>query len=183
MTDRSPRSDALSNRIRIVEAARTLIDSTATLRLNAVAKAAGVGQGTLYRHFPTREALLIELYRTDVELLVTAAHDLLARYDAVAAVSLWFDRVAEYARIKHGVLAALEPAAGHLLTAGSASSIVDAVTMMLDAGKSEGAIRDDIDAGDVLLLLGFLSRLEGPDAAEEAARGLRILLNGLRTRP
>ena len=182
MTDRSRRSDALNNRARIVEAARAIVDSTATLRLNAVAKAAGVGQGTLYRHFPTREALLIELYHSDVELLVTAAHDLLARYDADTALSKWFDRVAEYARIKRGVLAALQPTDAHTLTAGGAGSIGDAVTLMLSAGKAEGSIRDDIDARDVLLLLGFLSRLEGSDAAEGATRGLSVLLEGMRTR-
>src|SRR6476660_9765177 len=102
------RADATENRSRIIEAAQALITRQDELRLNEVAKRAGVGQGTLYRHFPTREDLLAEVYRHDVEELVAAAPLLLAEHDPVTALACWFDRVADYARVKRGVFAAVE---------------------------------------------------------------------------
>src|ERR1700675_465744 len=102
------RSDATENRGRIIDAAQALVISSDDLRLNEVAKRAGVGQGTLYRHFPTREDLLAEVYREDVDELVAAAPALLAEHEPLTALACWFDRVAGYARIKRGVFAAVE---------------------------------------------------------------------------
>ena len=70
----------------------------------AIAKRAGVGQGTLYRHFPARADLLAEVYRRDVDELVAAAPALLGEHEPIEALSRWFDRVADYARVKRGVL-------------------------------------------------------------------------------
>src|SRR3954453_19168821 len=94
------RADAQRNRERILQAARDLVHEPGELKLNAVAKACGIGQGTLYRHFPTREDLLAEVYRRDVEELVAAAPRLLATHQPLDALAAWFDRVAAYARVK-----------------------------------------------------------------------------------
>lgn len=179
MSERRTRADAVSNRARIVEVARELLTTSSDLAMNAVAKAAGVGQGTLYRNFPTREALLTEVYRADVERLVASAPELLAEHDAVTALRMWLDNVADYAQVKRGVLAALEPAPGHELAAGHTGPIGEAIEQLLAAGRDEGTLRADVDANDVLLLLGFLSR---PEASGRARHVLDLILDGLRVR-
>jgi AcrR family transcriptional regulator len=182
MTERKIRVDAAVNRARILAVAREQLDSTEDLRLNAVAKSAGVGQGTLYRHFPTREALLLEVYRADVAELVEAAQNLLAEHDAVTAIRRWLDRVAHYARVKRGVLAVLQPETGTELATSQAPRISEAIALLLEAGRKEGVIRDDIDEADVLALLAFLSRMPNTEAASRASHLLGVLLDGLRTR-
>lgn len=148
--------------------------------MNEIAKAAGVGQGTLYRHFPTREALLAEVYRDDVDALVSAAPELLARHSPTEALTLWFERVAGYARVKRGVFAAATESARQELVGHSAQPIDDAVAILLDAGKAAGQIRQDVDARDVILLLGFLTRLDDAEWDARAHRVLAIILAGVR---
>src|SRR6476659_2399801 len=157
MTPPRRRADATRNGRRIIEAAQALITRQDELRLNEVAKRAGVGQGTLYRHFPTREDLLAEVYRHDVDELVAAAPALVAEHRPLEALTLWFRRVADYARVKRGVFAAVKLAVQQDLSGHSLGPIGDAVTMLLDAGKADGTIRADVDARDVILLISFLS--------------------------
>ena len=176
------RADAAENRARIVQAARAVIASSDELRLNAIAKQAGVGQGTLYRHFPTREDLLAEVYRQDVDELVAAAPALLAEHEPVAALARWFDRVADYAQVKRGVFAAVEVAVWKDLSAHSLGPIGDALTTLLDAGKADGTIRPDVDARDVILLIGYLSRLGEAEWDARARHLLDVVLDGLRRR-
>lgn len=180
MTPPRRRADATENRARILDAARSVIGNSDELKLNAIAKLAGVGQGTLYRHFPTREDLLAEVYRHDVEELVAAAPALLAEYGPVTALALWFDRVADYAQIKRWVFAAVEVAVWQDLSAHSLGPIGDAVTILLNAGKAEGTIRPDVDARDVILLIGYLTRLDESEWTTRARHLLTIVLDGLR---
>lgn len=177
---RAQRADAADNRARIIEAASVLVATSEDIRLNAVAKKAGVGQGTLYRHFPTREDLLAEVYRHDVDDLVASAPVLLAAHTPLAALERWMDRVADYAQVKRGVFAAVESALWRDLAAHSLGPIGRALTLLLDAGKSEGSIRDDVDADDVIVLIAFLTRLE-PERYETRARHLLgLVLDGLK---
>jgi AcrR family transcriptional regulator len=176
------RADATENRGRIIAAAQALIMNADDLRLNEVAKRAGVGQGTLYRHFPTREDLLAEVYRHDIDELVAAAPALLAEHGSVEALTLWFRRVADYARVKRGVFTAVKVAVQQDLSSHSLGPIGDAVTMLLDAGKVDHTIRADVDARDVMLLIGFLSRLDHDDADERAHHVLDLIVDGLRSR-
>src|SRR5260221_12347750 len=97
MKPASLRADAANNRARIIQAAREAIASGSEGKLNAVARQAGGGQGTLYRHFPTREDLLAQVYREDVGELVAAAPALRADHEPVTALARWLDRVADYA--------------------------------------------------------------------------------------
>jgi hypothetical protein len=104
--------------------------------------------------------LLAEVYREDVDELVAAAPALLAEHEPLTALACWFDRVASYARIKRGVFAAVEAGVSQVLAAHSLGPIGEAITVLLDAGKADGTIRPDVDARDVILLIGYLTRLE-----------------------
>jgi AcrR family transcriptional regulator len=176
------RADAADNRARIIQAARAVIANADEIKLNAIAKRAGVGQGTLYRHFPTREDLLAEVYREDVNELIAAAPVLLAEHEPLTALARWFDRVIEYAQVKRGVFAAVEAAVWQDLSAHSLGPIGDALTTLLDAGKADGAIRSDVDARDVILLIGYLTRLEQAEWDSRARHLLQVVLDGLRRR-
>ncbi len=177
---RSLRADAAGNRARIIAAARAAITDAGEVKLNAIARQAGVGQGTLYRHFPTREDLLAEVYRQDVDALVAAAPALLAEHEPLHALARWLDRVADYARVKRGVFGVVEAAVSQDLAAHSLGPIGEALTALLDAGKADGAIRPDIDARDVILLIGYLTRLDQAEWAARARHLLHVVLDGLR---
>ncbi|MFD3310623.1 TetR/AcrR family transcriptional regulator [Streptomyces sp. NPDC058656] len=182
MSTPARRPDAERNRTRIVEAARAALAESSHVHLNEIAKRAGVGQGTLYRNFPSREALLAEVYRRDVEELVAASSALLADHEPVEALRHWLDRVIDYAEIKHGVLAALEPAAWQDLVAHSHNPIEGALGHLLDAGKAAGAIRTDVDAHGVLLLIAYLGRLNRDEWESMARPLMNVILDGLRRR-
>src|SRR3981189_2908491 len=97
MTGAQPqRSDALKNREAILQAAHDALAESPHASLNSIAKRAGVGPGTLYRHFPTREALVLAVYRHDVQQLVDSAPVLLEEHSPLDALRLWFDRLAHY---------------------------------------------------------------------------------------
>jgi AcrR family transcriptional regulator len=172
--------DVDHRRARIIAAARAAIANADEVKLNAIARQAGVGQGTLYRHFPTREALLAEVYREDVGELVAAAPALLARHEPLTALARWLDRVADYARVKRGVFGAVEAAVSQDLAPHSLGPIGEAVTTLLDAGKADGPIRPDVDARDVILLIGYLTRLEQDEWDARARHLLQVILDGLR---
>ena len=178
------RSDARDNRSRIVEAAREAIAASKPgdeeLRLNAIAQRAGVGQATFYRHFPTRADLLSEVYRHDVEELVALASELLKTESAETALALWFERVADYARVKRGVFAAVEASVWRDLSARSLGPIGEAIALLLDAGRAAEVIRPDVDAEDVIILIGFLTRLDESQFDDRAGHLLAIVLDGLR---
>jgi AcrR family transcriptional regulator len=177
------RADAASNRARIIQAARHVIADGGEVKLNAIAKQAGVGQGTLYRHFPTRENLLAEVYREDVGELVAAAPALLAEHEPLTALARWLDRVADYAQVKRGVFAAVEVAVSQDLAAHSLGPIGEALTALLDAGKAEGTVRPDIDARDLILLIGYLTRLQEAEWDSRARHLLQVILDGVRRWP
>lgn len=186
MPPSTPRADALNNRARIVDAAREAIAASAPngedLRLNAIAQKAGVGQGTLYRHFPTRVDLLVEVYRHDVDELVALAPALLDTEAPDDALAMWFDRVADYARVKRGVFAAVEASVWQDLSAHSLGPIGEAITLLLEAGRVSQVIRPEVDAQDVITLIGFLTRLDESHWDERARHLLAIVLDGLRPR-
>ncbi|RDI60373.1 TetR/AcrR family transcriptional regulator [Nocardia pseudobrasiliensis] len=176
------RADAQRNRELILQAARDLVHQPGELKLNAVAKACGIGQGTLYRHFPTREDLLAEVYRREVEELVAAAPRLLATHRPLDALAAWFGRVAAYARVKRDVFAAFEAATWRDLAAHSLGPIGQAVELLLAAGRADGSVRADAEARDVIVLISWLSRLDDAELDARGPRLLSILVDGLRAR-
>jgi AcrR family transcriptional regulator len=174
------RSDAEQNRARILEVARTALATSSDATLNSIAKLAGVGQGTMYRHFPNREALLLAVYRQDVRALIDAAPTLLAENPPIEALRLWFDRLASYGRIKHGVAQAVEAATRADLSSEYYDQVISTITLLLDACKAAGDVRPDVDAEEVLLLVGFLWRIDNRDWEARTRRLLAIVLDGLR---
>jgi AcrR family transcriptional regulator len=179
----APRADATENRARILQAAREIVSDVATVgevRLNEIARAAGVGQGTLYRHFPTREALLLEVYRRDVDEMCDAAAELVRDLPPEVALERWLERVEEYAWVKQGVFAAVEAGMRGDATEHSHRRIAEALDLLLAAGRAAGTVRPDVDPRDVVLLIGYLSLLTPDDRADRAPRLRAIVLNGLR---
>src|SRR5215469_12947396 len=176
------RSDAQHNRERILAVARETLADSADTSLNSIAKKAGVGPGTLYRHFPNREALLLAVYDYDVQQLAHAATNLLADHTPIEALRLWFDRLAHYSVIKHGLADVLHSATSDGLAGGTYEPVIRAITQLLQACTENGSIRAGHEPDDVLLLLGFLWRIDpGPGADAKAARLLDLVVDGLRS--
>jgi AcrR family transcriptional regulator len=183
---RERRSDAVANRDRIVEAARAELSrsngAAADLKLHGVAKSAGVGQGTLYRHFPTREHLLAEVYRYELTQLVDAVAPLLAEHPPLRALTCWLQRLVEYARVKRGVMAAIEASAWRDVYVDQHHRLDEALGTLLDRGRAAGQVRDGVDAADVILLLGALSRIPETEWDTRAQTIVTVVVDGLRPR-
>jgi AcrR family transcriptional regulator len=182
------RADARRNRERLLAAAAELFAAVkGEVTLSAVAAKAGVGIGTLYRHFPTREALVEAVYRNEIDRLCEAAETLLRQLPPEAALADWMDRYAAMVAAKRGMAEALtrvrDSDTGDLARA--KARIAQALTLLLDAGAKAGAIRADADADDVLLAAAAsIWAIAGqPDWRQRAGRLLRLVLDGLRYRP
>jgi AcrR family transcriptional regulator len=174
------RADARANRAHIIEVARDAFTTSANASLNSIAKKAGVGPGTLYRHFPTREALIVAVYRHEVEQLAAYAPQLLEEHPPLQALRLWFDRLAYYGRIKHGVSDVLHSLTDDDLTDAAYGPVIGALGLLLKACEDDGSIRSGVDPDDVLLMLGFLWRISpGEQGEARAARLLDLVIDGL----
>ncbi|OPX11076.1 TetR/AcrR family transcriptional regulator [Mycobacterium sp. AT1] len=176
------RSDAARNRAMIIDAARELVAEPGELKLSLVARRAGVGQGTLYRHFATRDELIRALYDQEIDDLVALAHSLLVECGPDVALQRWFAQLAEYARVKLGVIAAVEASVWQDISAQTPGKLAGALSALLDAGREQGVLRGDVDARDVILLSWFLAHVERDEWDERTPRLLSVLLDGLRVR-
>jgi AcrR family transcriptional regulator len=183
-TDRSIRADARRNRERLLQAATEAFAEAGTdVFLEAIAKRAGVGIGTLYRHFPSRAALVEAAYRSEVDHLCAAAGELLAEHQPDVALAEWMDRYVGYGAAKRGMADALQSvvASKSDLYAESRARILDAIGTLLEAGVAAGTIRSDVDAEDVMRSMGAVWLM--PDDrlwAEQARKTLGLLMDGLR---
>ncbi|WP_319463639.1 helix-turn-helix domain-containing protein [Micromonospora sp. RTP1Z1] len=190
MPDNGPRplrADALRNRQRLLDAAvRAFSHAGPEVTLDSIAKEAGVGIGTLYRHFPTREALVEAAYRNELTKLCDAAPELLASLPPDQAVRAWMDRFVDYLSTKRGMADALRLviASGANPYAHSRDRLVAALGLLLGAGSAAGTVRADIAPADVLAGLSGVSLVAGePHQREQAGRLLDLLMDGLRRRP
>jgi AcrR family transcriptional regulator len=154
------RSDAEQNRRRLLEVARSALETSGVTSMQSIAKAAGVGQGTLYRHFPTREALLLEVYQDDFARLVEAAPALLRAQPPVRALRLWLDELAVFGREKHALADVLDAATRDELHNRQYDRILAAIAALLDAGKQAEQVRPDIRPDELLPLVSFLWQLD-----------------------
>jgi AcrR family transcriptional regulator len=180
--DKPLRADARRNRERLLDAALALfVECGPDVALEAVAKRAGVGIGTLYRHFPTREALVESAYRSEVAHLCEAAEELLRERAPDDALAAFMDRFVDYAATKRGMKPMLMAVAesGSDVFADAREQIVGAVARLVDAGVAAGAIRSDVDAEDVLRAMGIVWSLPAGQE-EQARRVLGIVMDGLR---
>jgi AcrR family transcriptional regulator len=175
------RADAQQNRERILRVAHDALTEAPDASLNSIAKLAGVGPGTLYRHFPNREALVLAVYRYDVQHLADAAPALLAAHPPVVALRRWFDQLARYGMAKQAVADVLHSATGADAVGDSYEPISGAITLLLRACADAGAVRPGLDPDDVLLLIGFLWRIDPrSDWQTRTARMLDLVMDGLR---
>ena len=180
------RADARRNRDRLLDAAvRAFSQDGPDVTLDAIAKDAGVGIGTLYRHFPTREALVEATYRNELSRLCDAVADLLQTMPPDEATRTWMDRFVDYMTTKRGMADALRAviASGGNPFAESRDRLTSAIEALLRAGASAGTVRPDVAPGDVLASLSGVSLAAGePAQREQAGRLLDLLMDGLRYR-
>ncbi|WP_406151200.1 TetR/AcrR family transcriptional regulator [Streptomyces sp. NBC_01012] len=172
-----------NRRTLIAVATRAFASGERRVPLDAIAKEAGVGIGTLYRHFPTREALVEAVYHDRTEHLRSGAEELLAAHPPAHALRLWMDLFAEWAVTKHGMIETLRAvvSSGKLEYGRMREELVEVVRMLLDAGVAAGDIRADVDASDVgATLAGILAVAGAPEQRDQAARMLDLLRDGLR---
>ncbi|ARF56045.1 TetR/AcrR family transcriptional regulator [Streptomyces gilvosporeus] len=178
------RADARRNRERILEAAvRAFSEKGADVPIDAIAKAAGVGSGTLYRHFPTREALVEAAYRNELARVCDSAARLLADYPPDRAMRLWMDKFIDYLAAKQGMAEALRAAvaSGADPFAESLDRLSTALESLLRAGADAGLLRSDVDSLDVGFGLAGVALITGaPAQRERAGRLLDLILDGLR---
>jgi AcrR family transcriptional regulator len=176
------RSDAQRNRDDILAAAVRAFTKDANASLEGIAKAAGVGIGTLYRHYPTREVLVEAAYRTEIEKLCDAAPALLEKHAPDVALARFLERFIDHMLTKRGMVEALRAvvaAAGKTPLNQSLAMIAAAVAPIIEAGKAEGLQRDDVTVDDFITVKGAVV-FAGP---EKGRRLAAILLDGLRYRP
>jgi len=175
------RADAQRNRSRILAVARTAFADDPDVSLNAIAKSVGIGPGTLYRHFPTREALLLAVYREEVEHLADSVERLLEQEGPLDAFRAWARELAAAARVKHGLGEALTSAEAQAAIGATWVPVRGAVSRLLTAAADQGQIRRDIVPDDVILLLSSLWRVpEGEQGLEQADRLLELIIASLR---
>lgn len=146
--------------------------------MNQIAQKAEVGAGTLYRNFPTREALILAVYQDEVTRITATAPALLSKNPPLEALRLWTLGLVQGMRMKHGLGDALSPGTHQAITEQSYEPVIAAIDQLLDAGKNDGSIRKDANAGDFLQFTGALWRAS-PDPEDRLARMLTLILDGL----
>jgi AcrR family transcriptional regulator len=185
---RKPRADAIRNRERVLEAAKAVFSQGGPeASLEAVARRAGVGIGTLYRHFPTREDLYEAVYRREVEQLVELAKHLVeTKITPVEALRRWLRAGVEFMATKKGMAAALAMAAhgSSELVTYSLDRLTWAVGEQLQRAAAAGEIRADIDPEDLLrALVGMCYAYDGTAWQPKVLRLIDVFVDGLRQRP
>ncbi|MCU1645254.1 MAG: TetR/AcrR family transcriptional regulator [Nocardia sp.] len=180
------RADAQLNHDRVLEAAAHAFAREGTqASLKAIAKDAGVGIGTLYRRFPTRETLVEATYRNEVTKLCDSALDLLSNAPAPQALRTWMDHFIDFMATKNAMADALRT----LLVSEAdimhtRALLADALATLLAAGAADKTVRSDVDPSDVLMSLGGITLIAGElDQRDLAGRLLDLLMDGLRYLP
>jgi AcrR family transcriptional regulator len=177
------RADAARNRERLLEVAKTAFAAHGPdVSLEAIARRAGVGIGTLYRHFPTREAIVEAVYRREVEQLAASADRLLAELPPGEALRQWMRLFIDYFATKKAVAPALAAmVGGTAIFRSSGDAIRAAIGKLLDRAIASGDVRADIDPADVMQALsGLAYNIAGSDWRDRALRLVDIVVAGLR---
>jgi AcrR family transcriptional regulator len=181
---RAIRADAARNRDTLLAVAtRVFASSAAEPSMRAIAREAGVGIATLYRHFPTRESLVDAVYQDQVKRLTRGARELLAQLPPAEAMRRWMDLFGDWLATKHGMtdtlLAMIE--SGEIAAAHTRTELLDAITAILDAGRAAGDLRADVSAEDIAAsLLGIFGVAGKLGDRAQAGRLLNLLMDGLR---
>lgn len=183
-SERKPRTDARRNRERILEVAKTAFTrSGADASLDDIAKQAGVGPGTLYRHFPTRDTLIEAVYHTEVGKLAAAQRELSAKLPPIEALRAWMLLFVDYIAAKQIIAPALNSVVGgpSRLYDSSRVHVTGAIGALVKSAVRSGDIRKDLEPFDLLrALIGVSNVATGPDWQESAKRLVDILIKGSR---
>jgi AcrR family transcriptional regulator len=177
----SIRSDARRNREKLLEVATAAFAAAdgRPVSLESIARDAGVGIGTLYRHFPNREALVEAIYRAESAEVAATAERLLNRHPPKVALRRWMDRYASFVAAKRGMAESLRAMvdSGALEPSQMRANIAGAVETLLGAGADDGSLRADVRADDVVSsLLGIFLTSGSP---EQTGRMLDLLVAGI----
>ncbi len=182
-TARRQRADAVANRARVIDAATAVFKISGNqASLEAVARQAGVGIGTLYRHFSSREVLAAAVYRHEVDELVVMADELMAEPDAVLALRKWLHATVDFVAIKKGMSAALalEARMPAELTAYSSNHLTDAVGRLLSRATERSRSHPAIGPRDVLqMLVALCYELDTPEWESKVGVLLDVFVDGL----
>lgn len=180
---RPARADALRNREKILTAARDAFAAADDpVALEAIARAAGVGIGTLYRHFPTREALVEAVYAAELDDVTTSAPALLAELPPEAALRAWMDRYAAFVATKRGMIATLRVgwASGTMATPTTRARVTAAIATILTAGARAGSLRADVAPEDVTtMILGVFLATMASNTPEQTGRLFDLVVDAL----
>lgn len=183
-SDRPKRADARRNRDTLVAVARAAFAAQGgAASLEAIAREAGVGIGTLYRHFPTRDILVEAVYSAELDDLVDSARAALDRYPPDRALREWVRRYAEFAATKRGMMDTLRVslANGTLPMSSTRGRITSAIAPILAAGAAQGSLRGDVEPDDVTsLLLGASLATTAANATDRTQRLLDLILDSLK---
>jgi AcrR family transcriptional regulator len=175
------RSDARRNRETVLEVAPAGFANAGgrPVSLESIARDAGVGIGTLYRHFPNREALVEAIYRTELAEVAAAAQQLLTRHPPKTALRRWMDRYSEFVAAKRGMAESLHAIfdSGAMEPSQTRDNIVGAVDLLLCAGAQDGSVRSDVQADDVVSSLIGIFLVSG--SPEQTGRMLDLLAAGI----
>ena len=184
---RALRADAARNRDTLLAAAtRAFASAEAEPSMRAIAREAGVGIATLYRHFPTRESLVDAVYHDQVTRLTLGARELLGQLPPAEAMRRWMDLFADWLATKHGMLGTLLAMieSGEIALAQTRTELLEAITTILDAGRAAGDLRPDVSAEDIAAsLIGILTVAGKPGQHTQADRLLDLLMDSLAPRP
>jgi AcrR family transcriptional regulator len=175
------RADARRNRERLLEVATAAFAAAdgRAVSLESIARDAGVGIGTLYRHFPNREALVEAVYRTELADVAAAAEKLLKRYPPKIALRRWMDRYASFVAAKRGMAESLHAIfdSGAMEPSQTRDSLTAALDTLLRAGADDGSLRSDVQADDVVSSL--IGALLASGSPEQTGRLLDLLVAGI----
>ncbi|WP_189316890.1 TetR/AcrR family transcriptional regulator [Streptomyces brasiliensis] len=181
---RMPRADAARNRDQLLTVAtRVFMSADGEPSMRAIAREAGVGIATLYRHFPTRESLVDAVYQDQVVRLTSGARELLGHLPPAASMRRWMDLFGDWIAAKNGMLDTLRAMieSGQITHAQTRTELLTAITTILDAGRTAGDLRSDIAAGDIAAaLIGIFTVAPRPEQKAQANRLLNLLMDGLR---
>jgi AcrR family transcriptional regulator len=178
------RADAQRNEQALLDAAaQAFVASGVHVPVRDIAARAGVGMGTIYRHFPTRADLIVAVYRHQVQATAEAAPVLLASSESpYAALREWIDRFVDFLITKHGLAAGLQSddTGFAALHAYFLDNLVPACALLLDAAKVADEISSDVDAFELMYAVGNLCAGNENDPRYNARRLVAVLINGLR---
>lgn len=182
---RKPRADALRNRDRLLAGAKAAFAEVGPdVSLEEISRRVGVGIGTLYRHFPTRDAIVEAVYRREVEQLAESARELLETHPAGDALHQWMRVFVDYITAKKIIAPSLQSMVGGptAVYESSGETITKTVYLLVERAKESGDIVDNIAPDDVIrAMIGFTHINPGPDWDASARRLIDIFMNGLRS--